>query len=81
MKLKNTAPQATAALFRQRKKSTTPLINSKAVKMKALEIVQVTGRKKFTRVSRQFLERCNAQLEQYLRDQIHRHPSIGKTLV
>lgn len=33
---------------------------------------------KFTRVGDEFIVRCEAL--NYIRDQVHRHPSVGKTL-
>ena len=58
----------------------TPLLNRKAVKELALEICKTSHAGQFTRVGKEFLDRVNAHIEVYIRSEIHRHPSIGKTL-
>lgn len=35
---------------------------------------------KFTRVGSDFYVRCEANLREFIRNQIHRHPSVGKTI-
>ena len=55
------------------------MINRRKVKMFALEMAK-TRAHKFTRVGQEFVDRCEAQLKNYIRDQVHRHPSIGKTI-
>ena len=55
------------------------MINRRKVKLFALEMAKSRAHK-FTRVGREFIDRCEAQLKNYIRDQIHRHPSVGKTI-
>jgi hypothetical protein len=55
------------------------MINRRKVKLFALEMAKSRAHK-FTRVSKEFIDRCEAQLKNYIRDQVHRHPSIGKTI-
>lgn len=55
------------------------MINRRKVKLFALEMAK-TRAHKFTRVGKEFFDRCEAQLKNYIRDQVHRHPSIGKTI-
>jgi hypothetical protein len=58
----------------------TPLINRQAVKRMALELSKAHRAGKFTRVSGDFLIRMNSRLNAFLQEEVHRHPSIGKTL-
>jgi len=58
----------------------TNLINKKAVKHMALELSKSTRAGKFTRVSGEFLIRMNSRLNAFIQEEVHRHPSIGKTL-
>jgi len=55
------------------------MINRRKVKLFALEMAKSRAHK-FTRVGSEFIDRCEAQLKNYIRDQIHRHPSVGKTI-
>jgi hypothetical protein len=57
----------------------TPLINRQAVKRHALAYCEA-NRPRFTRVSKQFLERIDTYVKNKVNDEIHRHPSLGKTL-
>ena len=55
------------------------LINKKHVKLFALEMA--TGRAhKFTRVGGDFHVKCEAHLREFIRNYIHRLPSVGKTI-
>ncbi len=45
----------------------TPLLNRSTVRQ-------------FTRVGDEFFTRCEVQLKNHIRDQVHRHPSVGKTI-
>ena len=58
----------------------TPFINRSAVKKAALQLSADTRAGKFTRVSTEFLERVNSAVDAYLRQAVHSHPSVGKTL-
>jgi hypothetical protein len=58
----------------------TPLINRQAVKRMALELSKANRAGKFTRVGSEFLIRVNARLAAFIREEVHRHPSVGKTL-
>jgi hypothetical protein len=60
--------------------NTTPLINRSAVKKIALEYSATNKNGKFTRVSKDFLERINAKLRVMIESEVQSHPSIGKTL-
>lgn len=55
------------------------LISKKHVKLFALAIAQNRGRK-FTRVGGEFYVKCEASLKQFIRDYVHRLPSVGKTI-
>ena len=55
------------------------LINRKKVKEFALEMAQHRAHK-FTRVSSEFLIKCEANLRTFIRNQIHSLPSKGKTI-
>jgi len=55
------------------------MINRRKVKLFALEMAKSRAHK-FTRVGKEFYDRCEAQLKNYIRDQVHRHPSVGKTI-
>ena len=58
----------------------TPLINRQAVKRMALGLSEANRAGRFTSVGSEFLIRVNAQLAAFIRGEVHRHPSIGKTL-
>jgi len=55
------------------------MLNRRKVKLFALEMAK-TRAHKFTRVGKEFYDRCEVCLKNFIRDQIHRHPSKGKTL-
>lgn len=55
------------------------MINRRKVKLFALEMAKGRAHK-FTRVGGEFFVRCEANLKGFIRDQVHRHPSKGKTL-
>ena len=55
------------------------LINRKKVKEFALEMAKHRAHK-FTRVGSEFLVKCEANLREFIRGQVHRLPSKGKTI-
>jgi hypothetical protein len=55
------------------------MLNQRKVKLFALEMAK-TRAHKFTRVGKEFYDRCEAQLKNYIRAEVHRHPSVGKTI-
>ena len=55
------------------------LINRKKVKEFALEMAKHRAHK-FTRVGSGFLVKCEANLREFIRGQVHRLPSKGKTI-
>jgi hypothetical protein len=55
------------------------LINRKKVKEFALEMAKHRAHK-FTRVSGEFLVKCEANLRTFIRNQVHSLPSKGKTI-
>ena len=55
------------------------MINRRKVKLFALEMAKSRAHK-FTRVGSEFYDRCEAQLKNYIRQEVHRHPSVGKTI-
>jgi len=57
----------------------TPLLNRSKVRQFALTMAEKRAHK-FTRVADEFFTRCEAQLKNHIRDQVHRHPSVGKTI-
>jgi hypothetical protein len=60
--------------------NTTPLLNRSSVKKLALEFSQKNRAGKFTRVSKDFLERVNRKLAELIASEVQAHPSVGKTL-
>lgn len=56
------------------------LLNYTEIRRAALKLVQEGGRKQFTRVSPDFIRRIERKTWEILVDEVHRHPSIGKTL-
>lgn len=58
----------------------TILINRSRVRQFALESAKVRAHR-FTRVSSKFLFACEAQLKEFIRAQVRRLPSKGKTIV
>ena len=60
-------------------KVTVRLINRKHVKEFALESAK-TRAHKFTRVGGAFFLKCEANLKEFIRNQVQRHPSAGKTI-
>lgn len=57
----------------------TPLLNQSQVRQFALTMAQQRAHK-FNRVGGTFFVRCEVQLKNFIRDQVHRHPSVGRTL-
>jgi len=55
------------------------MINRRKVKMFALEMAK-TRAHKFSRVGGEFYNRCEVNLKEFIRSQIHRLPSKGKTI-
>lgn len=55
------------------------LINKKHVKLFALEMAK-DRHHKFTRVGGGFYVKCEASLREFIRNYIHRLPSVGKTI-
>jgi hypothetical protein len=55
------------------------LLNRQAVKRYA-KSVAAERHHKFTRVADGFLAKCEGQLRRFIREQIHRLPSAGKTI-
>jgi hypothetical protein len=55
------------------------LINRRKVKEFTLEMAK-TRAHKFTRVSGEFYDTCEAQLKTFIRGHVQRHPSVGKTI-
>lgn len=56
------------------------LINKKACKQFALEYSKAHRNGKFTQISGSSFEWLEARVRNLLTEEIHRHPSIGKTL-
>ena len=56
------------------------LINRTKVKEFALEMAKHRTHK-FTRVGREFLIKCEANLKTFIRNEVHRLPSKGKTIL
>jgi hypothetical protein len=55
------------------------LINRQAVKRYAKDVAQ-DRHHKFTRVADEFFAKCEGHLRRFIREQIHRLPSTGKTI-
>ena len=55
------------------------IINRRKVKLFALEMAKQRAHK-FTRVGSEFYDKCEAHLKEFIRDQVSRHPSVGKTI-
>jgi hypothetical protein len=55
------------------------MLNRRRVKLFALEMAKQRAHK-FTRVGSEFYDKCEACLKAFIRDQVRRHPSVGKTL-
>lgn len=55
------------------------LINRSKVKEFALQMAKGRAHK-FTRVSGEFLAKCEGQLKEFIRNSVHRLPSKGKTI-
>ena len=57
----------------------TPMLNRSKVRQFALAMAASRAHK-FNRVGGEFFVRCEVQLKNFIRDQVHRHPSVGKTI-
>jgi hypothetical protein len=55
------------------------MINRRKVKLFALEMAKSRAHK-FTRVGQEFYDKCEVSLKNFIRSQVHSHPSKGKTL-
>ena len=64
------------------KLNVTPHLNRARVRRTALEIAKlIRPANKFSRVGSSFLERIEAATRAAIRSEIHKHPSVGKTLL
>lgn len=57
----------------------TPMLNRSKVKQFTMTMAEKRAHK-FTRVGGEFFVRCEVNLKAFIRDQVHRHPSVGKTI-
>ena len=55
------------------------LLNRKHVREFALEMAKYRAHK-FTRVGGGFFLKCEGQLKAFIRSEVQRHPSVGRTL-
>ena len=55
------------------------LLNRRQVRAFVLDTAKARSHR-FTRVSAGFLDQCEAELRNLIRDRVHRHPSVGRTL-
>ena len=55
------------------------LLNRKNVREFALEMAKARAHK-FTRVSGDFFLKCEGQLKAFIRSEVQRHPSVGRTI-
>jgi hypothetical protein len=55
------------------------MINRRKVKLFALEMAKGRAHK-FTRIGGGFFVKCEANLKEFIRNQVQRHPSVGKTI-
>lgn len=55
------------------------LLNRKHVREFALEMAKARAHK-FTRVGGDFFLKCEGQLKAFIRSEVQRHPSAGKTI-
>ncbi len=55
------------------------LLNRKHVREFALEMAKARAHK-FTRVGSDFFLKCEGQLKAFIRSEVQRHPSVGKTI-
>jgi len=55
------------------------LLNRKQVRQFALEMAKHRAHK-FTRVGGDFLLKCEGQLKAFIRSEVQRHPSVGRTI-
>ena len=55
------------------------LLNKSECKKLALGVAEIRS-KKFTRVSKKFLDDLEFRLDNIIRESVRQHPSIGKTL-
>ncbi len=56
------------------------LLNKSEVKKLALGVAEVRS-KKFTRISKKFMDDLDAHVDYIVRESVRNHPSIGKTIV
>jgi hypothetical protein len=56
------------------------LINKAALRRLALDLSKQHRRGKFTRVSKEFVDRIEARLILLVHDEVKRHPTLGVTL-
>lgn len=55
------------------------LLNRKQVRQFALEMAKHRAHK-FTRVGGDFFLKCEGQLKAFIRSEVQRHPSVGRTI-
>jgi hypothetical protein len=80
MKLKTKTTKAPEKETRTRSKDL-QFINARNVKLLALGVSYKDRNGRFKRVSKGFLRRCNSHLANFVRSEVQRHPSKGKTIL
>ncbi len=56
------------------------ILNRSACKELALDLSKTQRNGRFKQVSKDFLDRAEAQLRAWMAGEVHRHPSVGVTL-
>ena len=59
--------------------SKTPMLNRSKVRQFALTMAEQRAHE-FTLVGSEFFVRCEVQLKNFISDQVHRHPTKGRTI-
>lgn len=59
---------------------TTGVTNRAKIKVYAFEVLKDKGRNQFTQISKEFLDRAEAHMRSWIRNELHMHPAMGKTI-
>jgi len=56
------------------------ITNTAGIKKYAFDVLADKGRLQFTQVSKEFTDRAEAHLRSWIRNELHMHPAMGKTI-
>lgn len=56
------------------------ITNTAGIKKYCFDVLADKGRTQFTQISKEFTDRAEAHLRSWIRNELHMHPAMGKTI-